>query len=390
MFIKRTENNMFINWWNGIDKPLFFLTLFMIGLGALILMFAGPYSAKRAHLPDLIYIKKYFVYVWIGLAALISMSMVSVKNIRFWSSIGIGFLMIALAATLLFPAIKGGSRWIYIGSIRWQPSEFLKPIFAVVMAMIITKIKNLNNDEKKKGICYYARLLLTFNKVNSCEMKVRHYLWLGVFIFTTILAIFWKQPDRGMLFTFCIILFIQLFIAGVSWKVIMGLGSVLVVLLVISYFYIPYFFNRVNGWTEGTYQLTSSLNAIKQAGLFSGHTNNLKGTIPDSHTDFIFAVVVEEFGAVLASIIILLYALMFSIIFSRIKKKTNEFIILSIAGLTGFLLIQVIINLFTTLGLMPTKGMTLPFISYGGSSFISCCIIMGCILSLLQEQNLRR
>ena len=134
-----------------------------------------------------------------------------------------------------------------------------------------------------------------------------------------------------------------------------------------------------------------SLKAIGESGiLFGGSGNNIKKLIPDVHTDFIFAGIVENFGPVIATLIVASFFSVILHILGDVYQKNNKFIVYSVVGIVSYLTFQITINLSSTLGIIPTKGMTLPFISYGGSSFVSSCIAIGIILSLLQYQNLRR
>ncbi len=369
MLIKRNENNLFTKWWFSVDKVILLTTLILIIIGAIMLASTGTFAAKKGHLPEMIYIKSFLIYVWIGIIALITVSFLSAKQLRYLSILGTCILIPCLIATLFFPSVKGGKRWISIGY-RFQPSEFLKPIFALVIAMIFIRIKDFYKKKNKKFKNY--TLLLAVLCIIICTLLL-------------------SQPDYGMTFTFGIIFISEIFVAGISYYAIAILISLFIALIIGGYCFSPHFTNRINKFLNNTNeQLELGLNAIREAGFFGGYSNNLKSKVPDVHTDFVFSAMVEEFGAIFASIILVIFLFLIIYIFSILRKKNNRFVIYSCTGIISYLTFQVFVNISSTLGILPTKGMTLPFISYGGSSFISSCVAIGIILSLLQDQNLRR
>ncbi|MBR1544989.1 MAG: FtsW/RodA/SpoVE family cell cycle protein, partial [Alphaproteobacteria bacterium] len=191
---------------------------------------------------------------------------------------------------------------------------------------------------------------------------------------------------------FFVIFFSEVFVAGISWFILGFIIVIAIIGLVLIYAFFPHFAHRINQFLNNdNYQLDKALDAIKESNfLFGGHSNNLKTVVPDIHTDFIFTAVIEEIGPVLSFLIILVFLALIIHIIYRLKLKEDTFIILSGIGVTSYIAFQIIYNLASTFGILPTKGMTLPFISYGGSSFISSCFAIGIILSLLQDQNLRR
>jgi cell division protein FtsW len=151
----------------------------------------------------------------------------------------------------------------------------------------------------------------------------------------------------------------------------------------------PHFYNRIQSFlgVKDRYQIDKALETIKEAGLFGSHTNNLKKTIPDVHTDFVFSAMIEEFGAILSIIFLIIFFMMLIRIFNILKEKKEPFVIFAGTGITTYFVVQVCVNICSNLDLIPTKGMTLPFISYGGSSFLSSCLGMGLLLAILQEFN---
>lgn len=385
MFIKRTENNVFTKWWLAVDKNILFAVASLIGVGILMLFSASPYAARRIGLNEFTYIKKFAVYFWIGISVLIITSLLSVRRIRQYAIISFIPIFIALISTLFFEKIKGGKRWVNLGGFALQPSEFLKPIFAVIIAMLLVRIKDLHLKNKK------TKNPITFAKNWWKNTKERNYTLLLFGLSLLIVVILLSQPDVGMTTTFGVIFAAELFVSGLAWWCVGGLLGMAVFGFIFAYNFFPHFTNRVNMFlTNSNEQLDLGLDAIQKAGFLGGHTNNLKTKVPDVHTDFIFSAMVEEFGSILAGFVIIAFFALVLHVFFKLKEKNNSFVIFACTGIISYLTFQVFVNISSTLGIIPTKGMTLPFVSYGGSSFISSCLAIGIILSLLQDQNLRR
>jgi cell division protein FtsW len=295
----------------------------------------------------------------------------SSKNIKRISIAAAAVLSVALVATLFLPAIKGGKRWLNILGFSVQPSEFLKPVMAVVTAMMLVKIKELAaaGDSKgmKRGIGALAAM------------------------FAVVTAVLLLQPDLGMTLAFLAILAAEAFVAGLPWKWVGALAFLAAALIFGAYFSSPHVASRIDRFVfsenSDTYQIDAGLNTIRRAGLFGAQENNLKKSVPDVHTDFIFSAMVEEFGMLLAILVVSVFFRLGARVFSRLKEKRDPFAVYAVFGITSCMMFQVCVNLASTLGLIPTKGMTLPFISYGGSSFISSCLSIGIILALFGERG---
>lgn len=384
MFVKRTENNLFTRWLTNVDKSILISVLSLIVVGILMMFATTPYAAKNIGAPEYSFIKKAIIYVIIGICVLITTSFLTTREIRYISVIGFAVFFVLLVATLFFPEVKGGRRWISIAGFRLQPSEFLKPLFAVIISMILVRIKDLHISIKSHNPVKILKGIWG-NK------KEKNYIISLLIIFTLICFILVRQPDIGMTSTFFIIFAAEIFVAGISWWIIAGLGGLSICGLFLAYKFLPHVTARIESFFNFNYQLQMGLNAIKESGLFfGGHTNNLKIKVPDIHTDFIFAAVVEEVGPFISSLLLLVFFFLIIHIITTLKNKTNNFVVFASVGIVAYLSFQICVNISSTLGIIPTKGMTLPFISYGGSSFISSCFAIGVILSLLQDQNLRR
>ncbi len=371
MFIQRTDKSRLAKWWFSLDKLTFFITLCLIIFGVIMIFAASPYSAMRGRLNSFYYINKYLSYVGVGISVMLISSFLSINSIKKLSCVGFFILFLGLLATFFFDPIKGGRRWLKFG-ISIQPSEILKPIFAIVVALILVRIKEFQTLDDKK--------------------RVKNYIILLISLMGLVSLVLFFQPDIGMLSTFCMIFFAEVFVAGIAWKWIISLIGIGISVLFMAYFTLPHFYNRVNQFLDSSdakdhYQIEKALETINGAGLFGSHTNNLKKLIPDVHTDFIFSAMVEEIGALFSIFILGVFISMLIRIFNILKEKKNPFVIFAGTGITTYFIFQICVNICSNLALIPTKGMTLPFISYGGSSFISSCLGIGLLLAILQEYN---
>ncbi len=422
MFIRRTENNWLTKWWLGVDKTVLFSVLALIVFGIIIQFSASPYQARRSGYDEYHFIKNISVYIWLGLFSMIFISLIDVQTIRKFTIFGFPLLYLLLLMTLFFAKIKGGRRWIDLGIIKIQPSEFLKPVFAMIIAMVLVRIKDLHKsiktieknsgmDKKRKVFFPLKAILFSLNSVckiftifkkkksvkplneyMQLKEKRKNYCLLLFLVLFFIVAVLLAQPDVGMTVTYLVIFFSEIFVAGISYKILGILLCLGLAVLPFAYNFLPHFYQRINKFLmNDNYQLDKALDAIKESNLLlGGHSNNLKTIVPDIHTDFIFAAAIEEIGYILAILLIIIFLILIMHILYRLKTKNNLFVVFSGIGITSYITFQIMINILSTLGFIPTKGMTLPFISYGGSSFISSCIAIGLILSLLQDQNLRR
>lgn len=259
--------------------------------------------------------------------------------------------------------IKGSKRWLKIYGFSLQPSEFIKPFYFILSSWFI--IQGINGRKS-----YLVTLVLSF-----------------IFISSLIIL----QPDFGMTFLIFLTFFCQLFIAGLSIYLV---GLSLVALFILSFFSY-YFFDHVQKRVDiflnpstDIDQIDLSLNAFKSGGFFGKGPGqgSLKDSIPDANTDFIFAVAGEELGFIFCSAIILLILVIITRFLLKLLKMKDPFIIIATVGLTCCFGLQSLINIFSSLSIIPTKGMTLPFISYGGSSMISSSVIFGFLLSLTKNK----
>ena len=376
--MKENIKNKFIQnigyFFQKLDMVVLIFLLIIIGIGIAAVISTSVYMANRIGQSSFIYVKKMFVYIPIGLFLLLSIQYLTPKQIRKISIVSFIILTLMLFLTLLNPSTKGANRWIDFKILKIQPSEFLKPIFAIIIAMIFTKIKSLNKSTTIK----------TFFK----NKPVRNYTFLLLFILLIVLVAVKLQKDFSMFITYAFIFSTELFLTGINLKYIYGLTGIGIGAIIAIVKYVPHVAKRVADFQNGSYQAAKGILAIENSNLFfGGHDNNLKQYIPELHTDFIFTGIIEETGGIFAIGIMLIFLLLILYLFMKIYKKTDKFTIYSCVGILSYFSYQIIVHIASNLGLMPIDGITLPFISYGGSSFISSCIGIGILLSLLKNSR---
>jgi cell division protein FtsW len=261
---------------------------------------------------------------------------------------------------------KGAKRWIYVFEFSLQPSEIIKPFFIIVTSFIVTEFK------KEKHL--HLKILLSLYSILALLLIL--------------------QPDLGMLILITIIFFIELFLTMINLKFFLLLGMVGIIVCFLLYFIFPHFSSRIDTFInsvffdgEKGYQVKKSISAFSGGGLLGKGPleGSIKNLIPDAHTDFIFSVIGEEFGGIICILIIsLFFYISVRMILKTVNMKDNfKYIAISILSLQ--FLLQSIINIAVTLNLLPAKGMTLPFISYGGSSMIGTSIGIGFLLALSKK-----
>lgn len=366
----RTDTSILARWWWRIDRWTLSAVMFLALLGIFMIFTASPSVAERIGLSSFYFLKRHLAYLTLGMVLLFMISMLSVQNIRRLSILifagGAALVVLTLVSGI---EIKGARRWISLGGMSVQPSEFLKPAFAVLSAWMFTE-KRLHPDFPGMAVA------------------------VGLYVLAVGLLL--MQPDMGMVVLISAGWFAQLFLAGLSliWVVLAGVFGV--VGLGAAYLFLPHVHRRINQFLSGSdgdrfadqYQITQSLESFVNGGLLGRGPGEgvVKNHLPDSHADFIFAVAGEEFGVILCAGLVVIFMGIVLRNFYKAMQETNLFILLAVSGLTIQFGLQTLINIMSTLGMIPTKGMTLPFISFGGSSLLSICMLMGMMIGLTKER----
>ncbi len=361
----RNSHSILSNWWWTVDKPMLGMVSGLMILGIFLTFSASPSVAQRVGQSSYHYIYRQCIFVPLAFLLMIFLSMQNLKFIRRFASIGYILAILLTVMTLFWgQEIKGAHRWIRILGFSLQPSEFIKPTFAIVAAWLF--------DAQRQ-----------YSEVPGTILST------GLFIFTAGLLL--SQPDIGMTFVVSAIWLFQLFLNGLPMLWIFGFGALGICGFFVLYFTFPHFHTRIQQFItsehELSYQVQKAMDAF-QSGHYLGRGPGegvAKLSIPDAHTDFIFAVAAEEFGFILCALLIGVYAAIVIRAMMISLKDKNYFIILSSAGLAASFGLQGIINMASSLHLMPTKGMTLPFISYGGSSVLASAIGIGMLLAITRK-----
>lgn len=368
--LARTNTSIVGQWWWTVDRWTLAALMILMFFGVLLIMAASPAVANQHNWSSFHFIKKHIIFLIPTIGTLIGISLLSLQNIRRFSCIVFGLSMIGLMLTSFIGVdIKGACRWLEIGGISVQPSEFVKPAFAVVCAWM-------------------------FSKQHSQSSFPGNIIAVGLYLL--VVAFLLLQPDLGMTALVTLMWFSQIFLAGLSltW-IFSGIGCGIGGLLA-AYWFFPHVSRRVDHFFRPEvgnkfgdhYQIHQSLEAFMNGGLIGQGPGEgtVKKYLPDAHADFIFAVAGEEFGMILCCVLVCLFAFIILRSFMRLFEENNIFVFLAVTGLIVQFGLQALINMASTLNLMPTKGMTLPFISYGGSSMIALAIGMGMVLGLTRRR----
>lgn len=362
----RTDTSLLARWWWTVDRWTLAAIALLLALGCVLIMAASPPVAERIGLDPFFFARRQFVFLALAAALMIGVSFLSRRGV--WR-LGVFCMVVsvALMALTLFKGveIKGAVRWIQIGGFSLQPSEFVKPGFAVVAAWLFTTRRL---DDRFPG-----------------------YM-LSVLLFALVAGLLLMQPDVGMTLVVAAVWSAQFFLCGLS-LILVGLIAVSFLSAGIgAYFAFGHVQARVDRFLDPSggegYQVSRALEAIRNGGFFGRGPGEglVKRVLPDAHADFIFAVVGEEFGLIMTLLLVALFLFIVLRGFARVLKDEDLFVLLAVAGLLVQFGLQAIINMASAINLMPPKGMTLPFISYGGSSTLALALGMGMVLALTRER----
>ena len=362
----RTNNSAIADWYWTIDRWLLAGFMTLLVFGAFLVAAASPAVARRIGVGSFYFIEHHIVMQLVGFVILISVSLLNPKQIRIMAlSVFAGALVLMLATHFVGYEIKGAKRWIRIFGFSLQPSEFLKPAFAVIAAWLFAR-GALNENIKSWMAC-----ILLFG------------LSLGLLII---------QPDLGMSVLLTAVWLMQFFLAGLP-LLFVATSIVMAVLGVVgAYYTLDHVKIRMDkflyGDKEENYQIEQSMAAFRHGGLLGTGPGQgkVKFHLPDAHADTIFAVAGEELGAIASSLIVLLFISIVIRGFIRVLNIKDLFTVIAVGGLLTQFGLQAFIHMASSLHLMPTKGMTLPFLSYGGSSLWGLALGMGIVLALTRRQ----
>lgn len=367
--VSRVDRGPVANWWWTIDRYFLAACLALMGLGILLSYAASPAVAERIGLDSFHFVERQIFFMIPALIAMIGTSFLTPRLVRRAALILLGVSLLLMVAALFFGIeVKGARRWVSLAGISIQPSEFMKPAFIVICAWLFSE------RERNGDIPGHT---------------------LATLLFFVAAGLLMAQPDFGQTMLTAGSWGAMFFIAGMSWMLIIVFGGGGIVLGLGAYTLLPHVAGRIDRFMTGegdTFQVDTGREAIIRGGWFGQGPGEgtIKRIIPDSHTDFIFSVAAEEYGIVLCILIMMLFA--FIVIRGLIvaMRARDAFSRLAISGIVILFGFQSIINMAVNLHLMPAKGMTLPFISYGGSSLVAVAITMGFLLALTRKNPERR
>ncbi|HEU5046372.1 MAG TPA: putative lipid II flippase FtsW [Rickettsiales bacterium] len=366
MRLDRTSNSIVARWWWTIDRPTLLALFMLICVGAVMVTASSPAVAVRIGVNEFHFIHRQYAFLLISLLVMFAVSLQPPQNVRRLAIIG---FMISIALMVVLPfvgmEIKGAKRWVTIIGISIQPSEFLKPCMAVVTAWIF-HLRESHQDFPGWRI--------------------------AIGLYALVIALLLIQPDLGMVVTISVMWAIQFFLAGMPlfWVLVMpfcGAGG-----LFVAYHVFAHVKKRIDNFLDpsfsNNYQVAKSLEAFASGGWFGRGPGEgkIKLQLPDSHTDFVFAVACEEFGIIACLIILGLFAFIVIRGLINMWKENDFFTVIAVAGLLAQFGIQSIINMGVAVDMLPAKGMTLPFLSYGGSSLVAIALGMGMMLAFTRKK----
>ncbi|TMM48804.1 FtsW/RodA/SpoVE family cell cycle protein [Qipengyuania marisflavi] len=355
-------------WWREIDRVLLFLILLLMTFGTVAVAAASPASAGRLStsattLDPLYFFYRHIAWQFFGLIAMAAASMMTRENARrFGVLVAAAMLGLMFLVPIIGAEVNGARRWINLG-MRFQPSEFLKPAFAITLAWII-----------------------------SWRMRDAHMPVVAITsALTAVVAILLMiQPNLGETILIAGVWFVMILLAGVPMKRIGALAGGAMVGLTAAYFLYDNARHRIDAFLGGgtAYDQVDLASRTLLAGGWTGAGYGLgirKMSLPEAHTDYIFSVIGEEFGLIACGFVVLLYLAIITRVLMRLVEEDDLFALLAGAGLTALLGGQAFINMLVNLQLFPSKGMTLPLVSYGGSSTIAVCLTVGLLVAVTRR-----
>ncbi len=364
---KGDSDPIFPRWWRSIDKWSVSCVLLLFGIGLLLGLAASPPLAERNGLSPFHYVQRQVFFGSIAMVIMFITTMMSPQLVRRLGVLGFSVAFVALMFLPLFGTDfgKGAVRWYSLGFGSIQPSEFFKPGFVIVAAWLIAASQEINGPPGKTMSLALALVAVVF------------------------LAL---QPDFGQA---ALVLFgwgVMYFLAGAPFILLIAIAGLVVLAGRFFYNNSEHFARRIDGFLnpdiDPTTQLGFATNAIREGGFFGVGVGEgeVKWSLPDAHTDFIIAVAAEEYGLILVLVIIALYATIVVRSLMRLITERDPFIRLAGAGLVAMFAVQALINMGVAVRLLPAKGMTLPFVSYGGSSLIAGGIALGMLLAFTRTR----
>lgn len=365
--VSRAEPSFSGRWWWSVDRVILGALITLMVSGVVLLMAGGPPVAERLGLSTFHFVNRQAVYLLAALAIVLSVSFMSPRQVRRAALVIFAASLAMVVATLyLGVEVKGARRWLTLGPLgSIQPSEFMKPAFVVLSAWAFAE---------------------------GTRRPDLPGTWLAFLLLPLTITPLVLQPDFGQTVLVSLVWCGLFFVAGLHWFWVLGLGGAGAFGILIAYQLVPHVRARIERFMDkgsgDTFQIDTALESFSSGGWLGKGPGEgtVKRILPDAHTDFIFAVTAEEFGIVVCILLVMLFALIVLRSLFVAQKAEDPFLRLAVTGLALLFGIQAAINMMVNLHMMPAKGMTLPFISYGGSSLISLAIGTGFLLALTRKR----
>jgi len=364
--VSRTERSPFGDWWWTVDRAILAALIGLMLGGVILSLAASPPVAARLNLDPFHFVNRHILFLVPTVLVLLVTSLLSSRQIRRVALVVFLVSLVLVALTPILGAeIKGARRWLVILGINVQPSEFLKPAFVILIAWLFAE--STRRPEMPANTAALGMLLL-------------------------VIALLVRQPDFGQTMLVALVWGALFFMAGMRLIWVGGLAGVASIGLAAAYFTVPHVAQRIQRFIDpgsgDTFNIDIALESFARGGWFGRGPGEgtVKRILPESHTDFVFAVAAEEFGIVLCLMLLALFAFIVLRSLRHALHNDDPFARFSASGLAILFGLQSAINMAVNLHLMPAKGMTLPFISYGGSSMISLAYGMGMLLALTRER----
>ena len=366
MRISRSDESLFTRWWFTVDRSLLVALFILVGVGLVFSLAASPAVADKKGYELFYFVERHAIFTLLGVPVMIVLSFLNAQQIR---RMGLGLLVLSLilmvAALLIGPEINGAHRWIRFAGQSLQPSEFMKPGLVVITAWLLAEGHHRS------------------------DMPA---LPLALGLLGLVLSLLILQPDVGQSALIMLVWLAMFIVAGYS--LMWGLGFIGAggVAAIGAYLFLPHVRARITSFIDpergDSYQIERALQSFREGGFFGRGPGEgtIKTILPDSHTDFIFSVIAEEYGIGACILLVMIFAFISLRALAHVRRSSDDFARLAVLGLALLFAVQTMINMAVNVGLMPAKGMPLPFISYGGSSFLGLSISMGFLLGMARRR----
>ncbi|TIQ48663.1 MAG: putative lipid II flippase FtsW [Mesorhizobium sp.] len=365
----RLDKSPVATWWWTVDRWFLAAFLSLMGLGIVLSFAASPAVAQRIGLDSFHFATRQIIFTIPALGVMLAVSFLESRQIRRMALAMLCVMLVLMVAVLYIGVeVKGARRWVSLAGVSIQPSEFLKPAFVVICAWLFAEHKRQPDIPGN----LFAMLLLAL-----------------------VISLLVAQPDFGQTMLVLGTWGVMFFMAGLPWLWIIALGAAGIGGVFAAYTVFPHVAGRIDRFMTGegdTFQVDMGRDALINGGWFGvgPGEGTVKRVIPDSHADFVYSVAGEEFGLIMCFFIMTIFAFIVLRGLSTALKEQDDFTRYAVGGLVTVFGLQSVINMAVNLQLMPAKGMTLPFISYGGSSQIAIAISMGMVLALTRKRPEKR